>query len=182
MLIGFCQLQQAYLYKDPTFHCYQDNNQSISQICTKAEACSSFFGYFTSSDFVSIATRYELYCDRQWILDYGISFVLFFAGLLAMIFSGLSDIFGRVIFFWVSIYIVIIGSLVTWFDISYQFTFMGQLLIFLGSEIFWSITCIYNSEVISPKLVSQSNSILQFFFSSGNIVFVIFVSFLSSYL
>lgn len=157
--LGFWQYGTAYFYYEPEFYCQVDRAGNTLP-CAQKEACNSNFEYKLKVTRSSIVSLNALYCEKEYIKSDAIFFTFLISGLGSVIFTYLVDYFGRLIFFKIGCFGVVISSFALIFVSNYKphtvlSCFLGLFLNILNSMVFLQFP-----ELSSGWLRQNSNSFL----------------------
>jgi len=169
--ISFCVALSVYflpfVFYRPKFFCF-DQNHNATQ-CDEEVACANKFGFETRSNKYSSIDQFQIYCNRHYLEIYAKSLIFFGAAIPTLIVSILSDYFGRKPMIVGSTILLNLGSVLAFFASTFEIMVVGIIFMFIGGDIFFSITSIYTNEIIGSKIRNMGNGITYFFFGLGGI-------------
>jgi MFS family permease len=177
--MAFLVYSPPFLFYEPKFYCFDENMKST--LCEEIVACSNKYKFEVRSDRFSAVDEFELYCDKSYLTTYSKSIIFFAAATPTMFLSMLSDYFGRRPVMISSFFFLLIGSSISYFATSFYTIVFGLCLSYIGSDILFSISSIYTSEIIGSDMRNMANGITFFFFGFGGIVLFVVNIWISNY-
>lgn len=171
----------GFIFYQPEFHCFTDENRSDWRICLEAEACSNQFGFLAFSPRTSLITKFSLYCDKGNVYQLCISFLFCYNAIMSFLCSLCIDHLGRK-FCLVSLTLMMVffGGLALVWPTVWVTTF-ALANIFVAYDLFYNTSGILINETIGGSLRSSGNSIIFCVFSIAAVVFFVSNAFVMDY-
>ena len=144
----------VFLYMEPKFNCY--NQQGLLYSCSKTEACNNFYGFAVSYDRKSIVSEFQLYCNREALLNTGRSAFVLSGSIGAVVLIFLTGIIGRLFVIYISFVLFTTGAFISYFTTSLFFMFAGMSFAIAGFSASAAALNIYINETIGGLIRFKS--------------------------
>ena len=171
VIAAFIIYEMPFVFYEPKFMC--PDTSGIMQRCEQEEYCKLDNRPELHPDKFSMTQEFNLICENKSVATNGKSFVFFFAGVLVMVWSVLSDKIGRLAVFYGSWIWAIKGTIISYFSTNFAFSIFGLGLAFGGVDLFYSTLFIYTNEVIGSNMRSLSNGLVFSFYGLGGVIFAL---------
>lgn len=155
IIAAFVIYELPFIYFSPNFSCKTEDGEYFK--CTEKEACNSKYGFKTENVKISLETEFDIFCENKSLETHAKSFIFFFAGVLVMILSIISDYIGRLPIFYISWFLCILGTSLSYFAKNYYIIVLGVAISFTGVDLFYSTLFIYTNETIG-RLIRIKNA------------------------
>ena len=176
--ISFIYNSFAYLFYMPDFLCY--NKKGELSKCTNKIACKNKFGYEIISQRISLVTKYNLFCENEFLYTNGIAYIFLISGISSFIFTFFTDFFGRSFILKFSSFFFLVGGFFILFD-NYYFIIFGLGFLFCYDEIFISTIYIFTNESMNHFYRNLSLGLGFLSVGLGNFTFLFFNLFIDNY-
>lgn len=183
--LGFYGSLNVLTYRPVRFQCRKFVEGIYQWVqCEEAEACMNVNKNryrVIHSDFFSVTEKFELYCDKKDLLYLMTNVIMFFSPLSCFIFGYMADFVGRRKALFLLIPIGLVGFLLSYFGNEFTLFLVGNccLCSFLQSMVM--LLYLYVNEILGRKLRSVSVALLGLSYALGEIVFLGFYDFMTSY-
>jgi MFS family permease len=167
-LQGFIGDLPPYIYFEPDFMCIDKSSDPPNKFkCKQIIACENPDGFEVIVKKISIVSLNSLWCDRQSLKSFGISFINFGASVLYFGVNLISDRYGRNMVLRIGTLLVLIPSFICIFLRDFYSNMFFTLFIWLGCDVIVSCSFIYFLEFSSKKLREKCNALIFYSFSFG---------------
>jgi hypothetical protein len=155
----------GFFFQQPDFLCFSETN-SVA-VCSKAQACSSRYGYKLQSNFTSLLEFYGKECQDDSAIFTDQALVMFFVALFLGIFFYNANALGRKSWLLISSILQVWGNLIICFSFDMNNALWGVGMIILAFLIWAIYLFVYVYEILEKKSISLAIGLILLLGSLG---------------
>ena len=156
-LVSFQSYYQPFIFHKSSYLCYTKKGTLYS--CDANTACNNPYSFELDITRKSLVDKYNLICDREYIISVIQTSVYFISAVFCSIFSILSDFYSRKkILVLGGIFFVLSNCFLFWDNLV--MVMIGLVIQTLGYNLVISILYVYYNEVMSNKLRNRTSGLI----------------------